>query len=270
MAAIKAVKETEPDPKTGKPRPQSGTAFPYYNLDKSVELAKLMHDRAGGVCDRAQLAPLLGYSGINNGGFLSRVSAAKMFGLIEDTDDRKLRVSARGRAIVAPISAADASRARVEAFMSVELFRKVYDQYHGSALPENAGLQNLLQNEYRVVVAQVAPTVRIMLDSAEQAGLFSATNGNRTRMVMPLMVASVTPLPTTPAPPIDTAPRGGNGGGSGGGGDDLSGIDGAFVHLLKRLPTAGTALPTKRRKAFIDAFTATLGVVYPDAEDAIG
>src|SRR5207247_532850 len=87
MAEIQAVKDPVPDPKVGKQRPKSGVTFPYYNLAQSIEVAKVMYEQAGGVCDRSQLAAMLKYKGTNNGGFLSRVSAAKMFGLIEPTAD---------------------------------------------------------------------------------------------------------------------------------------------------------------------------------------
>src|SRR6267143_312006 len=116
MAEIKAVKEPAPDPKAGKPKTKSGVSFPYYGLEKSVEVAEIMHQKAGGVCDRAQLAALLEYSGTDNGSFLTRVAAAKMFGLIEQ-DGTNLRVSVRGRAIVAPISEPQAERAKVDAFL---------------------------------------------------------------------------------------------------------------------------------------------------------
>ena len=38
----------------------------------------------------------------------------------------------RGQAIVAPVSDEKVTHARVEAFMAVDLFKKVYDQYHGT------------------------------------------------------------------------------------------------------------------------------------------
>jgi len=268
MAAVKAVKEPEADPKAGKARAQSGVRFPYFDLEKSVEVAKVMHEQGGGRCDLAQLATLLGYSGVGNGAFRVRVSAAKMFGVIEDADGEGLRVSARGQAIVAPISDAAAMRARVDAFMGVDLFKKVYDQFHGTSLPEEVGLRNLLQTRYRVVQDRIAPTIRIMLDSAEQAGLFKAA-GNRTRMVLPLgTTAATTPPPATPPPAAhEPPPRGGNGGGGGGGGGDLD-IDPAILGLLKRLPPGGTPMSSKTRKSLIEAFTATVNFIYPDADAA--
>jgi hypothetical protein len=270
METVKAVKDPAPDPKAGKPRAKSGVSFPYWDLDSAVEVAKTMHERAGGVCDNAQLATMLGYSGVSNGSFRTRVSSAKMYGLIEDTDDRKLRVSARGRRVVAPVTATDGRNARVEAFLSVDLFKRVFDRYNGTTLPENVGLRNLLQNEYQVVPDRVAPTVRILLDSAHQAGLFE-TAGNRSRMVMPLGAAPPSPsaAPAAPVAEIPETPRNGGsgGGGGGGGGSDDTGIDPAIAGLLKRLPPGGTPMTAKRRKALIDAFTNVVGFIYPDADD---
>ena len=274
MTTMKAVKETEPDPKQGKPRAKSGVMFPYYDLAQSIAVAKDMHEKAGGQCDRAQLAALLGYSGVANGAFLTRVSAAKMFGLIEETDDQKLRVSARARSIIAPISAEQAASAKVEAFLAVDLFKKIYDQYHGTTLPEQVGLKNLLETEYKVVADRIPATVRIMLSSADQAGFFKA--GGRGRMVMPLSGAAAANSATANAPvapPVQQSPApprpGGNGGDGGDGGNGSDGteqIDPAIVGLLRKLPTAGTALTTKRRKQLIDAFTAVVGFIYPDAD----
>lgn len=274
METVKVVKDAAPDPKTGKPRAKSGVQFTYWDLDSAAEVARTMHERAGGVCDNRQLAALLGYSGISNGSFRTRVSAAKLFGLVEDTEDRKLRVSLRGRAIVAPVTPSDERNARLDAFLAVELFRRVFNEYNGTTLPGPAGLRNLLQ-QYGVVPDRIGPTVRILLDSAEQAGLFEMA-GSRTRMVVPLGAAPpaaasaaappghAVPPPAAahhPSPVSDERRHGG-----GGGGDDI-GIDPAIVGLLRRLPPGGTPMSAKRRKALIDAFTNVVGFIYPDADD---
>jgi hypothetical protein len=220
MATIKAVSQPEEDPKAGKARPKSGTKFPYYDLEDAVTVAKTIHEKAGGLCDRAQLATVLGHKGVNSGAFLTRVSAAKMFGLIEQTEDFRFRVTPRGQAIVAPVRDELAEQAKVQAFLSVDLFKKIYDQFHGTTLPPEVGLKNLLETTYRVVPDRVTPTVRIMLDSAEYAGLFKAA-GNRTRMTMPLTLpgGSGKMVPPQPAAAAET-PK--NGGGNGGGGGDGS------------------------------------------------
>jgi hypothetical protein len=270
VAEIKAVAEPTPDPKIGKPRPKSGVSFPYYDLDKSVAVAKVMHEKAGGACDRAQLAALLQYSGVKNGGFLSRVAAVKMFGFVGE-ENGKLSITKRGLAAVAPISDGDADRARYEAFLAIELFKKVFDKFNGQTLPAEAGLTNLLLNEYKVVNDRVAPTLKIMLDSAESAGLFKAT-GNRTRMVAPIFAASTNlesaaqseseSRSTNDLSAIQKAPLGGRGNGG-----EPPDIHPAILGLLRELPPAGTTISDKKRASLIAAFTGLIGYIYPEKDD---
>ena len=272
MAEIKAVAHPIPDPKIGKPKPKSGVSFPYYDLAKSVEVARIIHSDAGGACDRAQLAPLLKYSGVKNGGFLSRVAAAKMFGFIEQHDE-KLRVTRRGQAAVAPISDGDADRAKYDAFLAVDLFKKVFEKFSGQSLPGEAGLTNLLLNEYRVVPDRVPPTLKIMLDSADSAGFFKANDGKRTRMVAPILgvSASQDALPAALNTTVGnragtTQHRNVNGGGGSGGGDPPQ-IPAAILGLLTNLPPAGTTMSAKKREALVSAFSGAVGYIYPDADD---
>jgi hypothetical protein len=271
MAAIKAVRAATPDSKAGKPKGRSGVEFPYYDLDSSIAVAKTIHDRSGGICDRAALAGYLNYSSQTNGSFLTRVAAARMFGLIEPGDSGQLKVTDRGRAIIAPISQADVDRAKIEAFMGIELFRKVYEQYNGSVLPEAAGLKNLIETQHGVVKARVAPTVRIMLDSADQAGFFKAAGSKR--MIKPHAGSGTTAPPaSTPASDAekrDEVRRQGSGGGGGGGSNGSDKIHPAFIGLLSGLPEPGSRLTDKRRKALADAFTNIVNVVYPE-DDQIG
>ena len=283
MAEIKAVKEPTPDPKTGKPKPKSGVSVPYYDIDHSIIVAKTIHDQGGGACSREQLAPLLKYSGTNNGGFLTRISAAKMFGLVEESSD-SLRVTTRGQQIISPVIPTDVDRAKVEAFLSVDFFANFYERFKGNVLPQEAGLKNLLENTYSIVPGRVVPSLRVLLDSAEQAGFFRVA-GNRSKMVMPIIPnqnADGQPPPGNSAQQNEQggsgngertqdegAQKGGRGkhaGGGGGGGGD-SEIPAALIGLLEKLPPLGTALPPKRRKALTDAFSHTIDFLYPDPED---
>ena len=118
----------------------------------------------------------------------------------------------------------------------VELFKKVFDQFHGTTLPSHVGLQNLLETTHGVVESRVVPTVRIMLDSAEYAGLFAAS-GDQTRMVQPLTTLEDNtrqgPLPTDA-----TDGRVQNGGrndrgGVGGDGGDYGTSDPSILGLLR-------------------------------------
>lgn len=271
MSAIKQVPDAKPDPKIGTVRRTSPIAFPYHDLDRSVEVARTIHEKGGGSCTREQLAPWLGYKSVANGSFVTRVTAAKLFGFIEQ-DGNQLRTTERGRVVAAPILARDADQAKLDAFLSVPLFKRVFDRFNGQPLPGEVGLRNLLETEYEVVKDRVAPTVRLMLDAAEQAGFFKVA-GNRSRMVLPPVEGAPAP-PTAkfvvPAPVVSGGDGASNGerlGGGGSGGPPPGDIDPAFIALLRRLPESGTPLSKAKRSALVAAFTSAVDWLYPDPEE---
>ena len=252
----------------GAPRPRSEVSFPYYNLDSAIEVAAKIHEKAGGSCTRDQLAPMLGYSGTKNGGFLSRLGAARMFGLVEDVNGM-LRPTQLAQQIYAPIQPADAQRGKVDAFMNVELFSKVHERFKGQPLPNDQGMENLLRMELKVVPAQIKNALRILYESAESAGFFNAAG--KGRLVMPL-VANTKPSPTggvtnpgenTPPPPPPPPLRNAL--------DDTS-IPPAIFGLIRDLPAEGTAMTKAKRDRLIKAFEASINYLYPDdgEEDANG
>ena len=280
MDEVEPVSEQAAKSKVVTPKPRSEVAFPYYSLEKSIEVPKLIHERAGGRCGRGQLAGLLGYSGVKNGGFLTRMSAAKMFGLIEENGDT-ITLTDRARKILSPVRPSDAEQARLDAFMAVELYRKVFDDFDGHTLPGADGLSNLFLTQYKIVPNQVAPALRNLMDSADSAGLFKVS-GNRTRLIRPIIrneaAAAVPAAAPEPAPPEDDAAGedvaarvqrngGRNGSGSVQAGPDLNGVHPALVGLIQNLPPVGSTLGPKRRAALIDAFKHTINFIYPEEED---
>lgn len=270
MTQIKVVPEKQADSKAGVPRKQSQYATPYYNLPQSIEVARVMYQRAGGQCDRAQLSAMLGYKGVKNGSFLTRVTAAKLFGLIEQKDEQLpvLSVTELGKAIVAPVTDAAVEKAKVEAFLRVPLFKKVYDEYrNGAELPPKAGLRNQFISTFGIIPDRAGPAVEVMLESAAEAGFFKV--GGEKRLVAPLIVGGDKIVP--PAPKDEVVGGGGGGGGSnggGGGGDggDVTGIDPALIALLRRLPPPGATLSRNKRKNLIEAFTSAVNWIYPDPD----
>ena len=101
MTTLKEVKaETEPteSPRT---RGQSGVSYPYFDLGASIKVAETIHTRGGGSCSPDQLAFWLEYKSTKSGTYLTRVAAARNFGLVQSSGGR-LTVTDRGMAIVAP------------------------------------------------------------------------------------------------------------------------------------------------------------------------
>src|ERR1700694_3721071 len=78
MAELKTVQDTSKT-KRG-PGPKSGTAYPYFDLDDSIAVARAVHDQGGGTCSRDHLAAALKYSTTKSGGFLARLYAAQRVG----------------------------------------------------------------------------------------------------------------------------------------------------------------------------------------------
>ena len=159
--------------------------FPSFDLDTSIKVAEAIRNQAGGSTDRAHLASFLNYKTAKSGAFNSRLAAARLFGVMEGHGN-DLSVTALGEQIVAPTYPEGAKAARVEAFLNVPLFRKVYEFFEDRQLPPESGLQNHLQNEHGIPRTQTQRVLRILLDSAEQAYFFEA-RGGRSHMIRPLI-----------------------------------------------------------------------------------
>lgn len=256
-------------------RPRSEVSFPYYSLDAAAEVATKIHDQAGGSCSRDQLAPMLGYSGTKNGGFLSKLGAARMFGLVEEVNGL-LRPTQLASQIYAPVQASDAQRAKVQAFLNVELFRKIYERFKGQPLPNSEGLENLLRTQLKVVPAQIKNALRVMQESAESAGFFDAAG--RGRLVIPLsantkaaaasqgsggqledatLSATATVGSSVKSDRQDQEDEGEN-------------VPPAIYGLIRDLPQEGTSMSTAKRQRLIKAFEASINWLYPDDSEEVG
>lgn len=253
---------------------RSAIPSPYFDLGASVAVAQAVYSQYGGVCSPDQLAAALEYKSTASGTYLTRIAAAnKHFGLIDVTGD-KITVTERAKKILAPVMPEDAVGAKVEAFLAVQLFNRVYEDFKGGQLPPEIGIKNLFQNKYGVLPDRIAQAMRVFFNSAEQAGFFAAT-GNRTRLIKPSLTSAPVPVgetqtPVPPSPPAPSpAPRPPMYGG--GGSDGTGAVHSAIIGLLRDLPPPGAGWPKKQKARFIKAFQATLDFVYPgDDEDDEG
>lgn len=254
--------EVKSKPEGGKkPRGRSGTAYPYYNLDLSVEVARMIHERGGGECSSAHLASFLGYKSARSGTYLTRLSSAKLFGLVAGGTNA-LVPTERALAIINPVMPEDRTRERAEAFLEVPLFREIYERFRNHALPPEVGLKNLLRNTYSIVGDRIAPAARVFYESAEQAGFFE-TSPDRTQLIPPLMNSSDKSISeekqgegrvdeTTHTPERARAV----------GGDGTGGIHSALAGLLRELPPPGP-WDDRKKQQFLGAFTALFDFIYP-------
>jgi hypothetical protein len=108
----------------------------------ALELAQTIHSKAGSSCEIGELAAWMGQSA-TGGTFRTRLGATRMFGLIENSQGRTT-LTQLGRDVLDGSGSERA--ARVAAFLNVELFRVMYDQYKGNALPRRPLLNGRWNN----------------------------------------------------------------------------------------------------------------------------
>lgn len=238
---------------------RSGITSPYFDLAASIAVAEAINNNGGGTCSPEQLAAWLGYKSINSGTYMTRVSAAgKHFGLIE-VSGNSITLTERAKKIISPVMPADSVDAKIDAFLAVPLYAKVYDNFRGNTLPPEIGLKNLFLNSYKILPDRVPQAVRVFLNSAEQAGFFSAT-GDRSRLVKPSVQTSSNSSQQPLQQEEVSAPEKPRGSG----GDGPHGVHSAIVGLLRELPAPGTPWSTQKKQRFLDAFKATVDFIYPE------
>jgi hypothetical protein len=252
-----------------KPKRVSGEArYPNFDLENCLAFAKAIKEQGGNSCTAEQLGGLLGYKNVRGGGFISRVAAARQFRLITTVDSR-YRITDLAETILYPVTAEARQRAVRDAFLGVQLYERVFEEFKGKRLPEALGLDNFLRTRFQIPAGdRITLARRVMLDSASQAGFFTATKGQRTHLVDPV-------IGTSAFPPVESQPEnkfvsgnGGHGSRSGGGGNEGGGGDGpdlANVHfmlrgLLSDLPPRGEDWPG--RDAWEAAWSSAMDYLY--------
>lgn len=267
---VTTIKQVETQANTQVPhvkRAISGVAYPYFDHDSSIRVADVIQNVGGGNCASDFLAAKLGYTSIRSGTYLTRLAAARMFGYVS-TSGGNFFVTERGRAIISPVMPEDSVSAKIDGFLDVPLFAKIFEDFKGKQLPHEVGLKNLFLNTYKIVPDRVDSAARVFFNSAEQCGFFES---GRDRLIKPAVSQGKSTLPTTPEAPASSEvplsvdkPRGG---GSGDGGS--GGVDTAIIGLLRKLPAQGESWTTAEQTRFLTAFTHTIQFLYPtNNEDA--
>jgi len=232
----------------GKP----GTPFPYYDLGDAIRVARIIHEKCGGSCGVDQLAAVMGQSPAS-GAFRLRLSALVQFGLIRRTGGR-IYLTELGERTLQDLSLPEA---RLDAFFSVGLFRRVFEAYQGKILPSAQGLQSKLK-ELGVVEGQVDRTRQILMRSAEVAGLFGYGKDRLVKPNLPPTRVFQEPTPvgqpsnSSESPPVPISFVH----------DAPAGLHPAISGMLDELPERGTNWSSEGLQQWLDALGSVLKVVY--------
>lgn len=213
-----------------------------------------MHNSGYQECAPDQLAAAMNQR-VSSGNFRLKVSSARAFGLIH-TSPGRIALTELGYRI---LDSTQQRGARTEAFLAIELYRKLYDDFRGKQLPPRpAALERTFEN-YGVSPKQTDKARHAFDRSAKQAGFFEHGND---RLVMP------GDLPAKATPPVQEqreAPTVRMGSGGGGGGEHPPDLDPLIVALLHKMP-AGKSWPLLDRVKWLRALAMNLSFVY-EADD---
>jgi hypothetical protein len=150
----------------------SEIGFPYTDLESCIELVQTIHTKAGSSCEADELAAWMGQSS-TGGTFRTRLGAARMFGLTENSQGR-VTLTQLGRDVLD--GSGNERAARITAFLNVELFRVMYEQYKGNALPPAPALERQME-QLGVSPKQKERARQTFMKSAQYAGFIDSSTG---------------------------------------------------------------------------------------------
>jgi hypothetical protein len=190
-------------------RERSSIEFPYNDLDDAVEIAKAIHTHAGTSATLSQLAAFVDQS-VSSGTFRLRVSNARTFGLTEN-ERRQVRLTSLGRIIADP---AQEPMARVDAFLHVPLYRRIFEHHDGYALPGAGPLERFMR-DVGVSPKQTGKARQAFMRSARQAGFFAHGEDRLVRPAFPAGGPGTRPVDVVSEDSQTKGKPGGSGGGDG-------------------------------------------------------
>lgn len=144
---------TKPKPKAAakkKARPKVKREFPQHSIEESRKVLDVIKDyNSGNPWSPTDIAAALEMGKGNN--FYYLTASARDYGLTLGTrDSAKIDIGEIGRKLAYPKTPSEEYSAVEEAFLNIDLFKKVYEYYQGENLPEIQYLKNTLKTEFGV------------------------------------------------------------------------------------------------------------------------
>lgn len=186
---MQSTSEVQQPQASGEERGRSTVEFPYFDLDSAVEIAQAVRDLGVTSCDPASLATKLNMAP-DGGGFRMRLITSKVFGLINygRSAGGQVELTDLGQTVTDPSTE---RRGRLDAFMSISLYRTLFERLKGQVLPPPPAIERLMET-MGVAPKQKDKARQVFLRSAKQAGLFELSND---RMTPPANLGAVNAAP---------------------------------------------------------------------------
>jgi hypothetical protein len=194
--------------------PAPSRPFPRRTLEQALRVPRAIRDHNGGQPWAAsEVAAALGV-GAKTGNAFYLTSAAKQYGLTEGTNrSAEISLTDLGRQAVYPASQEDEQSALREAFLTVDLFRRVLEHYGGNNLPEKRYRENTLFTKFELDPSVQDEFVELLTKNSKLVGIgdtlevqagSGASNGRAPGLVLP--ASPDTQTVATPALSSGSAP----------------------------------------------------------------
>lgn len=231
------------------PRERSSIGFPYVSLKVAEDVATAVHNRCGrGSCGIDELAAQMGLH--VSGTFRQKTAGARIFDLVEKVGRDTFSLSAIGQKVVEDETR---NEGRVEAFLSVPLYKEIFDKYRGHSLPPTQALEREMK-ELGVSHKQTDKARQAFESSALHAGFFDT---GRDRLVKPRI--------EVPAPQAFSDDSG-DGDSRAENGSSAATIDPIIQGLMARLPNSGEVWPTEQRQIWLKLLEGSFQLIYRDEQ----
>ncbi|WP_216642222.1 hypothetical protein [Pseudomonas frederiksbergensis] len=142
LTNVKLVKPTQPK----KPKRD----FPQYSIEESRKIIDVIKEfNAGNPWSPTEVAGALGMG--KGSKFFYLTASSRDYGLTVGTrESAKIEIGDIGRKFAYPKNQEEEYQAILDAFLNIEIFRKVFEYYQGENLPEIQYLKNTLKTEFGV------------------------------------------------------------------------------------------------------------------------
>jgi hypothetical protein len=180
----KAKKGTKKATTSKKAKKAAGTSgglrrpFPSVTLAKALPVARKIKELNGGNPWSPESIATAIEVGAKSPKFYYITAAARDFGLTTGTRETStIALTDLGRAIVYAPNPEIENAKKVEAFLSVDLFKRVLEHYQGSVLPEMKYLGNTLENEFKLATQYHEEFSRLFRENCQDLGITSGPVG---------------------------------------------------------------------------------------------
>lgn len=146
--------------------------FPRWTLERALSIAQAIKDKnAGNAWSPKEIAAVIQIGPATNN-YYSLTAASRDYGLTTgNRDSNAIELTELGRKAVYPASDEAEIEARREAFLKIDIFRKVLAYYKGNNLPELRYLANVLQENFGLDPALHAEFVELFDKNCRFTGI---------------------------------------------------------------------------------------------------